>query len=270
MKTCLTLSLFAALVASTIAVDSVEIPAGSVRPPAERWTGGEIKNGTPFFMDATEVTWSEWKRVRDWALAHGYEFAHQGYGKADDHPVVCVDWFDCVKWCNAKSEMEGRRPAYSYNGEVYRIGVVIPTCSRTGRGYRLPTVDEWRFAAHGGESSLYAVGDTISHDKANYQGMPFDPQNESRGFHPDFTDSGRPYTASVMAFESNAFGLYGMTGNVKEWIDDNPSSSTEYAPVLGGAFNSSGLYCSTDFWNTGLPLTSACDTIGFRTAHSFD
>lgn len=266
----ITRAIFFLSLASVSVADTVEIPAGSIRPPKESWTGGEIKNENPFHMDATEVTWAEWKRVRDWALTNGYEFAHQGYGKAEDHPVVVVNWFDCVKWCNARSEMEGRNPAYEFNGEVYRVGIAVPTCSRTGRGYRLPTPAEWRFAAHGGESSLYATGDTISHDKANYQGTTFDPQSESTGFHPDYTEGGHPYTAPVTAFPANRFGLYGMAGNVKEWIDGTPSTTTEYGLVFGGAYNSSGLYCSSDLWNAGMPLTAAVDAIGFRTVHTLE
>lgn len=264
------ISLLCLLSAAPVLAGSVEIPAGEVRPPAERWTGGVIKNLIPFHMDATEVTWADWKRIRDWALQHGYAFEHSGYGKADDHPVVGISWFDCVKWCNAQSEMEKRRPAYEFNGEVYRTGVAVPTCSRTRRGNSLPTPEEWRFGAHGGESSLYAVDDTIDHDKANFQGMPFDPKTESTGFHPDYTKGGRPYTAPVMAFAANAYGLYGMAGNVKEWIDGTPSTTTEYGLVFGGAFNSSGLNCSSDLWQAGLPLTSAVNTIGFRTVHTIE
>ena len=50
-----------------------------------------------------------------------------GSGKAANHPVQTIDWYDCVKWCNARSEMEGRTPAYYTNAAqttVYRTGQV--------------------------------------------------------------------------------------------------------------------------------------------------
>ena len=33
-------------------------------------------------------------------------------GKATNHPVQTMNWYDMVKWCNARSEKEGRTPAY--------------------------------------------------------------------------------------------------------------------------------------------------------------
>jgi len=38
------------------------------------------------------------------ALTNGYAFDDPGEGKASDHPVQTVSWYDCVKWCNARSE----------------------------------------------------------------------------------------------------------------------------------------------------------------------
>ena len=38
-----------------------------------------------------------------------------------------IDWYDCVKWCNARSEKEGRTPAYYTSAAqttVYRSGQV--------------------------------------------------------------------------------------------------------------------------------------------------
>ena len=35
---------------------------------------------------------------------------------------LTLNWYDCVKWCNARSEMEGRTPAY-YTSAAQTIGV---------------------------------------------------------------------------------------------------------------------------------------------------
>jgi len=63
--------------------------------------------------------------VRRWGIEHGYLDLPKGVGKAADHPVVGGNWWDVVKWCNAKSEKEGMVPCY-YTGtaktEVYRKG----------------------------------------------------------------------------------------------------------------------------------------------------
>ncbi|NLX26761.1 MAG: formylglycine-generating enzyme family protein, partial [Lentisphaerae bacterium] len=55
-----------------------------------------------FYMEQTEVTKVQWDAVYTWAVTNGYSFDHAGSGKAPDHPVHTVSWFDVVKWCNAR------------------------------------------------------------------------------------------------------------------------------------------------------------------------
>ena len=98
-----------------------------------------------FYMDEYLVTKSLWDTVYQWAIAHGYTFDHAGSGKASTHPVQTIDWYDCVKWCNARSEKEGKTPAYYTDAGLsvrYRTGQVVPYVN-WGSGYRLPTEAEW-------------------------------------------------------------------------------------------------------------------------------
>ena len=78
-------------------------------------------------MDRYEVTKALWDQVYAWAIQHGYSFDNGGSGKAANHPVQTVNWYDVVKWCNARSEIEGMTPAYYTSPaltSVYRLGQV--------------------------------------------------------------------------------------------------------------------------------------------------
>jgi len=75
-----------------------------------------------FYMDATPVTKAQWDEVYTWAITNGYTFDNDGFGKATNHPVCNVNWYDVVKWCNARSENENRPAVYRVCGVVYRTG----------------------------------------------------------------------------------------------------------------------------------------------------
>jgi formylglycine-generating enzyme required for sulfatase activity len=86
------------------------------------------------FLAKFEVSYAEWKKVRDWGEAMGYVFNYDGdMGSMDyqtwkhrhspDEPVTGITRWDALVWCNALSEMEGRKPCYyGKNGdEVVRM-----------------------------------------------------------------------------------------------------------------------------------------------------
>lgn len=85
----------------------------------------DIGYGAPkvssFCIGKYEVTWAEWQTVRTWAATNGYDIGSNGAGHAD-HPVTKVSWCDVVKWCNARSQKEGRTPVYMVGETTYMSG----------------------------------------------------------------------------------------------------------------------------------------------------
>lgn len=195
-----------------------------------------------FYMDKHEVTKALWDEVAAWGGAHGYGFGGVS-GKATNHPVVSVTWYDAVKWCNARSEMEGRPAFYRRGNEVYRNGTAIPDevpAQQVVPGYRLPTGVEWEYAARGGlKGKRFPWGDTIDHDKAIYFGHPsfLDYDKGYAGYDTRYSTGEQPYTAPVGSFPPNGYGLFDMTGNAWEWCWEwSPAAPNAHRMVRGGAW----------------------------------
>lgn len=221
-----------------------------------------------FYMDTTEVTKALWDQVYTWAIVHGYSFDNAGSGKAENHPVHTVNWYDCIKWCNARSEMEGRPAVYTVNGSVYRTGQSDNVVQTSACGYRLPTEVEWEYAARGGLSGKrFPWGDTIQHERANYfsdSSYSYDT-SPTRGNHPDYDNAPKPYTSPVGSFAPNGYGLYDMSGNLWErcfnWSPDYTGSQRVFR---GGRWGSIPLGCCVAYRSSESP-NLADYSVGFRT-----
>ena len=230
----------------------VRIPAG-INSGSDPYEGKyENKMSHDMYMDTTEVTFLKWRTVKEWAKANGYEFIngdkapdfmgggdgdkffeiHEQDIKKDKYPVTGMTWYDCLKWCNARSEMEGLEPVYYVDGKPYKKGVHEPASDVSKSGWRLPTEDEWQYAARGGKIGLrFPWGNTISHKNASYNGMKNDrayPYDQSEGEHPIYGGLGE---APVASFDPNGYGLYDIVGNASEFTQD---SDNKWVTVCGG------------------------------------
>jgi len=241
-------------------------------------------------MDVNLVTLSQWQSVYYWATNHGYGFVHAGAGKAANNPVQTVDWYDCVKWSNARSQQAGKTPVYYTDAgltKIYTNGEVTVYANWTVAGYRLPTEAEYEKAARGGLSGQrFPWGNLINQNLANYQGKTtsFTYDLGPDGYNAVGTNGGSaPATSPVGSFAANGYGLNDMAGNVFEWCWDwygtplgQPTTNNPTGPagpgvrVLRGGvwgYNANLARCA-DRDGSNTP-SSASSYFGFRCVRGF-
>ena len=188
-----------------------------------------------FLMDRYEITQEIYQRVTG---------SNPSRRKNPNNPVEQVTWSAAVKFCNARSLREGRKPCYDTNSWA---------CDFSANGYRLPTEAEWEYACRCGSTKQVSFSDASEELKSIAW---FDGNSQSKP-HP------------VGQRKPNDWGLYDMLGNVWEWCNDfygvkyyrqspqdNPRGPEEGEKrvLRGGAWSSSAANCSS--------LVRNCDEAG--------
>ena len=177
-------------------MEFVRIPAGSFRmgsPPSEEGRDDnegpvhEVRITKPFYMGKYEVTQAQWKAVMGTTV-------HQQRAKS----VIPL---------NLKGEGP-EHPMYYVSWEE-----AAEFCKRLGRKFRLPTEAEWEYACRAGSKTRFHYGDDPNYSELDQYAWYYGKSDNK--------------THPVGQKKPNAWGLYDMHGNVKEWCSDR------YA-VLGG------------------------------------
>lgn len=123
---------------------------------------------------------------------------------------------------------------------------------KTGKTYRLPSEAEWEYACRAGKNDEYCGGNDV--------GMVAWYISNSNG-------QTRPVTQKM----PNAWGLYGMSGNVYEWTQDCWKNDSQDAPADGSARESNNCrdrVIRGGSWSSDLTSLRAAnryyDSIGYR------
>ncbi len=137
----------------------------------------------------------------------------------------------------------------------------------TGRTVRLPTEAEWEFACRAGTQTPFSFGETITTEQVNFDGETIADSGHGEGL---------GETADVGSYSPNAFGLFDMHGNVKEWCldiyDDYPSESVTdpkgpdsgiLRVVRGGSWKDGARNCRSAYRSNDSTI-DASNSHGFR------
>ena len=190
-------------------VSSTEVTAGNITFKMIKVEGND--NISTFYIGECEVTEALWMEVMG-----GNNPSSHGGNLGDNLPVETITWNDCQAFITKLNEM-------------------------THLQFRLPTAQEWLFAAAGGNNSqgyTYSGSNTI---------------NNVAWYHDNCSSK-----QTVGTKMPNELGIYDMSGNVYEIIQ-------EATGVYGGGWHAPASRCTVGYY-WGANETFADDDTGFRLA----
>ena len=203
-----------------------------------------------FLLGKYPVTQAQWKFVANLPKIKRELKPNPAHFKGNNLPVESISWWEAMEFCDRLS-------------------------THTGKKYRLPSESEWEYACRANSQTPFAYCETLTSQLADYVSTYAYALETTIPYH--------EATTTVGSFSPNAFGLYDLHGNVREWCADPwhenyhgaPKNSKawqkggkqEWRILRGGSWANKPSHCRSAH-RSGYPAYSLNRTIGFRVAMS--
>jgi formylglycine-generating enzyme required for sulfatase activity len=254
-------------------IEPVSFTMGSERRDQGRRPNESLRKVTltrAYYIGVREVSNGEFRRFRG---DHQSGFIGKQSLDLDNQPVTSVTFNDAAAYCNWLSKQEGLPEAYESRDGRFVLKQPVTA------GYRLPTEAEWEYAARAAADGWrrYEWGATLPVPTSVINIAGTETASAYGSMLESYQDE-YPTVAPVGKFAANSLGLFDMSGNVSEWVNDRYSSlvdNTAMTDPLGPDSGRANVVRGAS-WRTasiaGLRLAwrdaseTARDDLGFRIA----
>lgn len=188
----------------------------------------------PFYLDQYEVSRGEYMKCIQADVCSKLDDSRLPSSEPDNVPVRWVSYYDATVYC-------------------------------AWRGARLPTEEEWEYAARGPQGLTFPWGNEFAPDRAN-----FCDSKCQENFYPDRGwNDGYADLAPITAYENGRswVGAYNLAGNVAEWTSTIDGSEAATRVYKGGYFGGYAHHLASwvRFWTQA---TFREEIVGFRCARA--